>query len=329
VKWLASVTTGGLVPLGNGTGGMPVVSRVLGGLQFATSPTFNPKSIARAGCPYLPCLTNADECAAAPPSSACTSTISAEQALLNVLEVYFSGTSAGTSPPGTTCPNNDPPTSFASTVCNNGTQVTGAPLSYLQVWNNDIDYAAGWGNCSIADIMKNTKCAKFVSPSLMPTVPFNGTNYTAQGLLSLAAANIPTTKPVALPLFGYNNGSNQVCGCKSPTYTQRGAFDGDFVCVEAGPTGQATITQNENAAAQVPPPPAPAPLPPYYPLLNANGTNYTPINPPVVPYGICQAGYGWRQAHMGDYVCVSLTEQMQVASDNVMAASRIECPAPP
>jgi hypothetical protein len=57
--------------------------------------------------------------------------------------------------------------------------------------------------------------------------------------------------------------------------------------------------------------------------LNHYSTNATdhsvaqlPYNLYVVPYGVCEAGYIWRQAYMGDYVCVTPQEQEQILNEN-------------
>jgi hypothetical protein len=270
-------------------GSLPVVSRMLGGLQF-NGFAYNSKnpsqSAANEGCAYGACTTGQASCR--PPkggTTACTLLSPAgaptEQALLNALRVYFAGTSAASVFAAPTQQND------------NGATVAGAPMSYLQVWYPDIEYAAGWGKCPRQDLMTNppTSCSTYTPPMSMPTVSIGGRAYNAQGLLQLAGEHIPTT-PVALPLVGYNNDSGDVCSCKSP-YVPRGAFAGDNVCVSGSHATDATNENNKYAAT----------------------SNSQTENPPYY-YGPCKVGYVWRQAHMGDYVCVTPAEAKDVATDN-------------
>jgi len=329
VKWLSQITAGGLAAVPGPItepGAAPVMSRMLGGLQFSTFAfdKKNPiKSATREGCPYLECAappsTIAAYCAPPPMSTGCTLLsldAPVEQALLNALHVYFAGTFAGSGP------------SFRnifgapSTIMNNGTTVTNAPLNYLQIWSEDFEYAAGWGNCDRALIMANTLsdltsnpkaiCSTYTSPSTMPTVllPVGGGFFlktTAQGLLQFAGEHIPTT-PVVLPLFGYNSPSmNTVCGCQAG-YVQRGAFKGDDVCVPAppAPDQSAALTENEKKV--------------YVPNFAQNESKDN------IPYGPCLLGLLWRQAYMGDYVCVTASQFTQIAADNLAGKSHSTCP---
>jgi hypothetical protein len=111
----------------------------------------------------------------------------------------------------------------------------------------------------------------------------------------------------------------------------RGAFQADPVCVTDKQASQ-VITDNNAAAAGT--------------TYSANytdssfytGSTFVPSIPNgVVPYGICfpsTRSLGrevYRQAYMGDYVCVSAEEANQVRKDNAKFLSRREvfCPAPP
>jgi hypothetical protein len=50
----------------------------------------------------------------------------------------------------------------------------------------------------------------------------------------------------------------------------------------------------------------------------------------IVPYGVCPLMY--RQAYMGDYVCVTAAERTQVDADNAAFTSRrsiVGCPPTP
>jgi hypothetical protein len=53
---------------------------------------------------------------------------------------------------------------------------------------------------------------------------------------------------------------------------------------------------------------------------------------PNVPYGICKTPLLYRQAYMGDHVCVSATHACEVAADNARYAGHsppICAPPPP
>jgi hypothetical protein len=139
----------------------------------------------------------------------------------------------------------------------------------------------------------------------MPTIQLGGVLYNAKELLKLAGENIPMPQRAWLPLFGYDLCSNNVCGCYP--YTQRGAFDGDDVCVS-------TADQKQAAKENLP--------------LNY-GPNYSNNETISVPYGPCNVGFFWRQAHMGDYVCVTTPEATVVGDDNIHGASHACCTCPP
>ncbi len=181
-------------------------------------------------------------------------------------------------------------------------------MDYLQVWFQDVEYAAGWGKCPRKDLMTNppTACSKYTPPASMPTVVISPTEgpMNAQGLLAAADANIPTASPAPLPRFGYDNGGNQPCGCQAG-YEQRSAFDGDDVCVTAADKAAAA---NENST--------------YAKKYSVNETL-------SVPYGVCKTDYYWRQASMGDCVCVTKGQADTVAADNVAGATHAACPPAP
>jgi hypothetical protein len=158
--------------------------------------------------------------------------------------------------------------------------VTNAPINYLQIYDVDIIYAAG--------------------ATATTTKTVGGTHMTAQHLLDNASGQIlgskagpGTAEPVTLP---------PAC-CVGGTVS-RNAFVGDDVCVTAGERNRALAENNEAASRY------------------AASSNYTNNSLPVsaqVPYGVCQTGSYWRQSYMGDYVCVSLSQQKQVAHDNSQA----------
>jgi hypothetical protein len=104
IKWLAQNTTSGTAPL---PGTSNVVSRVLGGLQTGGVITQNTQTVGcnkPGGCP-----TN--------------DPVSPEQAIYNVLTLYFDGTPVGSY--------YGPPLIVSSNL----------PLNYLQIYNEDVTYA--------------------------------------------------------------------------------------------------------------------------------------------------------------------------------------------
>ena len=293
VKWLSYNTTDGPSVLNGGSSSGVLVSRMLGGLQLGKSIYTDP---AFEGC-----------------TTGTTCTITREQALLNVLTGYFAGTSVGSAFPGGT-----------STIIVGSARVVDAPLNYLQIWDTDLRYAAGWANCTWQQLM--TAPAKIGGPppgcpvenmsSLTVYASSLGGNQTAQQLLNIASYLIlsQTAEPVTYP---------SIC-CPSP-YVPRGAFQGDPVCVTQKEANQVT-TDNNNAAAGA--------------SYSSNYTDktfyngYTPVpSVPngIVPYGTCKSGFQYRQAYMGDYVCVSSGQASQVIADNAAFEGRrlIFCPAPP
>jgi hypothetical protein len=316
VKWLTYNTTDGpsvLNSSGSGTGSMVLVSRMLGGLQLAgkfsdTIPNAQGVSPMQtegcfSSCPMTP-----------------------EQALLNVLTAYFSGTSVGSAfPKGVT---STFPYGGTSTITVGSAHVVDAPLNYLQIWDADILYARGWHPCTWQQMMTAPAKPGGPPPGCMPevmhshTVTWLGSKQTAQHLLNIASELIltQTAEPVTYP---------SIC-CPSP-YVPRGAFQADPVCVTDEQASQ-VITDNNAAAAGT--------------TYSANytdssfytGSTFVPSIPNgVVPYGICfpsTRSLGrevYRQAYMGDYVCVSAEEANQVRKDNAKFLSRREvfCPAPP
>jgi hypothetical protein len=263
-------------------GTMPIVYRLLGGLQLAVSVSKNEVDRAMEGCTTRACDSTmtgdmctkeskscmcevAHKCTGAPPSKP-------EDVLLNVLTAYFAGTKFG---------------SYYGEAASNPS-VKDAPINYLQIYDTDIVYAA--------KAMATT------------TKTVGGTHMTAQQLLDNASGQIlgtrtgaGTAEPVTLP---------PTC-CVRGT-VPRNAFVGDEVCVAAGERNDVAM-DNQAAASRY--------------AANSNYTNYSLPTSAQVPYGVCQTGSYWRQSYMGDYVCVSLSQQKQVAHDNSQA--RITRPACP
>jgi hypothetical protein len=109
---------------------------------------------------------------------------------------------------------------------------------------------------------------------------------------------------VPLPLFGYTDPSkSKVCKCKSP-YVERGAFVGDDVCVSKGAQRGA---QGEND-------------------LENFAINETKDNIPYGPCSLSPPGFRWRQAYMGDYVCVTAKQFNAIAAENIAGRSLSTCP---
>ena len=64
-------------------------------------------------------------------------------------------------------------------------------------------------------------------------------------------------------------------------------------------------------------------------LTNATDYSVHPYYPTAVPYGLCEASYVWRQAFMGDYVCVPpQPEQADILAENsgIVYGTGIKCP---
>jgi hypothetical protein len=227
-----------------------------------------------------------------------------EQALLNVLKNYFKGTLVAST------------FDASATDNNNGETIRNAPINYLQIWEDDFIYANGWQNCSEQQLMTPPKggsppgCKVEDMTKHTVTAPLlGGTKLTALELLDLANSVILsyTAEPVALP---------PTC-CSGVGYVPRGAFQGDPVCVSQEEQNQ--VQADNNAAVRG----------------NSYSSNYTVV--PTVPYGLCKQppkvldALQYRQAYMGDYVCVSNEQWRQVKSENASFPSHvnvgISCPA--
>ncbi len=223
----------------------------------------------------------------------CSAPPSPEEALYRVLQVFFAGTAPGTAYYG------------ESTGKNTLASFTNAPIDYLQVYWQDILYAGGLANCTfeeIASMPPNTSKCTVAMASHTTTV--NGKNLTAQQMLQTAAGYMPT-EPIAAPLFAYSPPNPAAdtywqCQCLSG-YGPRQAFQGDDVCVTPAQQSQAATDNNPTT------------------IKSRYKTNATD----GVAYGVCKSPCVWRQAYMGDYVCVSASVRAQVAADN--AARRFKC----
>ncbi len=324
VKWLTYNTTDGPSVLyssgSSGTGSMVLVSRMLGGLQLAGK--FSDTIPDAQGVSSM----QTEGCFSSPPCP-----MTPEQALLNVLTAYFSGTSVGGAfPKGVT---STFPYGGTSTIAVGSETVVDAPLNYLQIWDADILYARGWQPCTWQQLMTAPAKPGGPPPGCMHekmsshTVnggPGLGSKLTAQQLLNIASEVIltQTAEPVTYP---------SIC-CPSP-YVPRGAFQGDPVCVTQAQASQVNTDNNAAAAGTT------------YAFNYTNSsyyTGYTPAPVPsipngIVPYGVCfpsTRSLGpnvYRQAYMGDYVCVSAEEANQVRKDNAQFLYRREvfCPALP
>jgi hypothetical protein len=223
-------------------------------------------------------------------SGTCTPTPTSEQALLKVLAAFFAGISAGFD-------------YGASTTKNGSAIVANAPINYLQIYDDDFLYAAGLSGCSDAQLMSQPppKGKLGCQVTMTATVVHDSKNMTAQDLLNLASQQIlgSTEEAVILPP-----------PCCPAFYVPRGAFQGDSVCVLSSERSQ-VLADNAAAAANY-------------------ATNYTSTTiVPNVPYGICKLSLQYRQAYMGDYVCVSSTQANQVMLDNAAAATRSKSCTPP
>jgi hypothetical protein len=271
IKWLSQSTSAGFSVL---PGSPAIASRMLGGLQLAKPVSTHPA--------YEGCLTG---------SGTCTPTPTPEQALLNVLAAFFAGTAVGYD-------------YGAATLSNGSAPVANAPINYLQIWGDDLLYAAGLAGCSTKQLMKqppSTTGTLACQVAMTATVVHDGKNMTAQDLLTLASSQMASTvEAVTVP----------APSCPA-YYVPRAAFVGDPVCVTPAAQAQAVA---DNAAA-----------------ASNYATNYTSTTiVPNVPYGICKTPLQYRQAYMGDYVCVSATHACQVAADNAASmGQRVSCAPPP
>jgi hypothetical protein len=230
-----------------------------------------------------------------------------------VLTGYFAGTSVG----------DRFPNGGTNTITVGSATVAKAPLNYLQIWDEDIFYAAGLGTsiCSWEQKMvKPLKCTPDMSVfSLSADAPMLGGSLNARQLLNTASDLIrySTAELVALlPL----------CCPSSPTpYVPRGAFQGDPVCVSSEQAME-VMTDNNAAAAGT-----------SYSSNYTDSSYYTGATPTpvpsipnaIVPYGICNTSLGilsdpqfYRQAYMGDYVCVLLNEANRISNDNAAFLTR-------
>jgi len=318
VKWLSKNTddlvlfgpqpdpTAPLSTYPEGPIGIPLVSRMMGGLQFTLPAAVLPPQPGHAitgsqavGCPTWT-------------QSPCGDLIP-EQALFNALRVFFGGTSKASA--------FDAP----ATIMNNEAPVTDAPMNFLQIWADDIQYAAGAGACTIAEIMKET-CVR-VSQNKMPAIFIrffggdHGRTATAQDILVFASKNIPTTPVTNADLYWYNKckNKNQIPYCEKGSYYHRDAFEEDLPCVSASQQN-AAIQETNNGLSK-------------NPKLNNYSTNTTdysvhPYYYQPVPYGRCAANYVWRQSYMGDYVCVTQQDQAQILDQNagIVSGVGITCP---
>ncbi len=295
VKWLSKNTMFPLSVLNPSSRNSSIVARMLGGLQFAQQ--FSDQTIGASGhspMQYEGCQDLKDlKC-----------TMTPEQALRNVLQAYFQGTVGATL--------------FGTGSTMNGTEIVkDAPIDYLQIWDADILYAAGLRSCTTPANL----------PQLMSQPPIKGKppkcheniTATAQDLLDLASWAILnyTQEPVTYPK----------CGCPPAYPVPRNAFLGDAVCVTQ--TEQTQAATDNNIALKPP-------------GMSNYSTDYTaPPVPPYteltqsIPYGICRssiittANLFYRQAYMGDYVCVSLNQLTQVADDNAAFPARVQLCSPP
>jgi hypothetical protein len=198
------------------------------------------------------------------------------------------------------------------------TTYTNAPINYLQLYWDDFTYAAGiqisnfytidstLPQCTLDQFMGGdpsiiSTCTVPASQMASRTVTTaNGSVLSAQELLNLANAQmLGTTSEPAEP----RSGSGYAC---EPDYVWRSAFEGDFVCVTLSEFFQ-VLADNLTAPTRY--------------LVNDT-------EPGGVPYGWCAAGYLWRQAYMGDYVCVTPSQAAQVNADNAAAQSRFQSDIP-
>src|SRR5262249_42709566 len=140
--------------------------------------------------------------------------------------------------------------------------------------------------------------------TMAATVPHDFKSMTAQDLLNLASSQIlgSTAEAVTLPMPP----------CCPQSYVARGAFPGDVVCVSTSERSQ-VLADNAAAASNY-----------------VKGKNYTQAAiVPNVPYGVCKSTLQYRQAYMGDYVCVSAAQASQVMADNAAYRGRYDLCAPP
>jgi hypothetical protein len=236
---------------------------------------------------------------------------SPEDELLDVLKAFFTGTSVASS-------------FGASGTGMNGTEpVHNATINYLQVWNTDLVYAFGLSGCPLAQFFKqpaNGGPPPGCKRASMHKIPFMGMSVDADYLLEYANYSmlLYTAELAALPA---------PCGCSGDS-VQRGAFPGDPVCVTKMQQNQVT-TDNTNAnGSSTGTYSSDYTIPPPKPIRGPS------LVPPVY-YGVCKMSRSplysqvYRQAYMGDYVCVTSGngtipgEAQQVASDNASYPSNV------
>jgi hypothetical protein len=262
VKWLSEKTAAGPSVL---KGSPALVSRMLGGLQFAKP--FNSSS-------------------------------TPEKDLLSILQNFFTGTRMEST------------FGKGSTDMNGSEPVANAPINYLQVWDTDLLYAAGWKHCLSALFQppKSNGTPPGCTPQNMKkhTTPFMGMNATAEDLLGFANYSIllDTAEAVALP---------PTC-CTAEYPFPRNAFMGDPVCVTQDELNEVA---SDTAAAP-----------------SSYSYNYTapPVSPYTmsIPYGICFPSTRslefnvYRQAYMGDYVCVPSSHASHIQNQNANLSSRVQ-----
>jgi hypothetical protein len=225
-------------------------------------------------------------------SGTCSPTPTPEQALLATLAPFFAGTSFGYD-------------YGAATATNGSVTVANAPINYLQIYDTDFLYAAGLAGCTNGELMAQsatTAGTLTCQVAMTASVVHDSKNMTAQDLLNLASHQLGSTvEAVSVP----------PPSCPA-SMVLRGAFPGDPVCVSLT---SHLFTYDDNYATAI-----------------DYATNYTVTTiVPNIPYGICKIPLQYRQAYMGDYVCVSVQHACQAAADNARAAGQTPptCAPPP
>lgn len=132
VKWLSATTAAGLTAL---PGTPYLMSRMLAGMQF--SHTFTKAAdVVPEGCPDYNAVTN--------PTPADCSGLTPAEGLENVLQLsYFTGTLAG------------PLFGASTSVTYAGWVYRDAPMNFVEIYNDDVLYAAGLSQCSMLEIAGN------------------------------------------------------------------------------------------------------------------------------------------------------------------------------
>jgi hypothetical protein len=150
IKWLALKTYGGSTPPWDSRHS---TSRILGGLQFGKTLS-QPSDLQVEGCPTFP-QTN---CAGLTPA----------QGLENVFQdSLFVGTPAGSfydaAPPVW-----DDAASSPDCVNFGNFNFCGAPLNFLQIYDNDVLYASGLSGCTMLQITGNPD--EYIPPTCVPSI---------------------------------------------------------------------------------------------------------------------------------------------------------------